>query len=89
MRIADPFDRSSLEVRILAYLNDRGHPITFIELAEGLADISREGILCKLDHFREEGLVTMRKLQDGNLVGLTAEGKSILLGIYTGRGSCS
>lgn len=90
MKQADPFDRTALEVRILSHLNDFHHPVTWDEFLATMTQDSKEAVVCKTVDLQDEGLVTIRSLKgDGKLIGITPEGKNILIGIYNGRGSCS
>lgn len=87
MKGADPFRRTSLEVKILATLKD--HPTLLLDLVDAINPNQKEAIVCTVMDFCEEGLATMRALDDsGQLVQLTAHGQQLLLQIYSGRTPC-
>lgn len=88
MKQVDPYDRSAIEVRILSHLNDSGHPLTWEDLVGGMRQDSREAVVWKAIDLKDEGLLEIRSLKDGQLISITAQGKEILLGIYSGRGRC-
>lgn len=88
MRGHDPYDRTSLEVQILAYLKDRGHPVTMREVLEHIS-VDKQVVVCKLWDLKDEGLMTIREISDDQLVNITPQGIEIILGVYSGKGSCT
>ncbi len=89
MKSADPYRRTSLEVQILGYLNDLGHMIGLRDLVAKLNPDASENIICTVFDFKDEGLVTVRELDEGGqVVQITPQGKSILLAIYSGKTPC-
>lgn len=88
MRSTDPSDRTSLEVQILSYLNDVGHPEVLSRIIDVVSPHNREVVICTTENLRREGLLTELQLADGWLITLTPQGKEILFAIYSGRNSC-
>ncbi|TAL42048.1 MAG: hypothetical protein EPN91_09280 [Salinibacterium sp.] len=91
MKSANPYDRNSVEIRVMAYLNDlpHAHPITLNELVHGIDDNLRYTILCTVGDLRDDGLLDLISLKDGDqLVRLLPQGKDVLSKIYAGTTGC-
>lgn len=70
--------RNWLEVRILNRLNDRGRPSLLQELRDMVPEHS-DTVISFVFSLEREGLVWIKELQPGHLVGITEGGRTLIL----------